>query len=173
MIADYYNKFPYVQKMSSISSKEVISPLVLFFSTCTPEEIICDNGTQFTNNRHKKFTDKRGFTMTTSSLTNQEIMASLKDKSRFIKKLFNRCDEDGTNHHVALQELRATPLESNTWSPAELLHGRQMKTTLQAIIKSPQNREVVRESLQSRKDFSSYDAQAKRDPLSYLPNQFG
>ena len=31
LIADYYSKFPYAQKMSSISSKKVISTLSVFF----------------------------------------------------------------------------------------------------------------------------------------------
>ena len=67
-VTDYYRKFPYVQKISSISSTEVISALCFCFSVLgTPEEIICDNNTQFTSNEYKEFTDKWGFTMTTSS----------------------------------------------------------------------------------------------------------
>ena len=88
-------------------------------------------------------------------------MGSLRGKSRIIKKLFNRCDEDGTNHQVALQEFRATLLDRNKPSPAECLHGRQMKTTLPAIIKPPNTNEAVRASLQSMQDFCRYDAQAK------------
>ena len=73
--------------------------------------------------------------MTTSSPHYLKGHGFIERKVQIIKNLFNRCDEDGTNHQVALQELRATPHDSNTPSPAELLHGRQLKTTLPAIIK--------------------------------------
>ena len=89
---------------------------------------------------------------------------------KIIMRLFNKCDEYSTNHQVPLQELRATPLDSDTPAPAEILHGRQMKTTWPAIIKPPWNREVVRASLQSRHDFSRYDAQAK-ERSTLLPTQ--
>ena len=69
------------------------------------------------------------------------------------------------NHQVALQELRATTLDSNIPSPAELLHCRQMKTTMPAIIIPLWNSEVVRAALQSRQDFCRYDAQAKETTL--------
>ena len=68
LIAHYYRKFPYVQKMSSISSKEVIPALIFCFSVHgTPEEIICDSATQFTSREYKEFADKWGFTMITGS----------------------------------------------------------------------------------------------------------
>ena len=68
MVDDYYSKFPYVQTISSISSKEVISALSFCFSVLgTPEEIICENGKQFTSKEYKEFADKWGLTMTTSS----------------------------------------------------------------------------------------------------------
>ena len=60
--------------------------------------------------------------------------------------------------------LKVTP------SPAELLHGRQMKTTLPAIIKSLHNNEAVRAYLQSRQDFPRYDAQGK-ERSTLLPTQ--
>ena len=59
---------------------------------------------------------------------------------------------------------------SKTPSPAELLHGRLMKTALPAIFKHPHNNEAVRASLQSRQDFCRYDAQAK-ERFTLLPAQ--
>ena len=68
LVADYNSKFPYIQKISSISSKEVIAALSFCFSVLgTAEGIICDKGTQFTSKEYKEFADKWGFTMTTSS----------------------------------------------------------------------------------------------------------
>ena len=108
--------------------------------------------------------------MTTSSPHYPRGHGFIESQVQIIKNLFNRYVEEGTNHQVALQQLRATPLDNNTPSPAELLHGRQMKTTLPAIIKLLQNSAGVRASLQSRQDFSRYDAQAK-ERSTLLPTQ--
>ena len=125
------------------------------------EEIICDNGTQFTSKVDKEFTHKWEFTITTSSPHFPRDHGFIERQVQIIKKFFNRCDEDGTNHQVALQELRTTPLDSSKPSPTQLLHSRKMKTTLPATIKPPWNSEVVRASLQSGQDFHRYDTQAK------------
>ena len=87
-----------------------------------------------------------------------------------IKKMFARCDEDSTNYYLALQELWATPINSNLQSPAELLFSRQLKTTLPAIIWPPHNSEAVRASLKARQDYSRYDAHSKEKP-DLLPTQ--
>ena len=108
--------------------------------------------------------------MTTNSPHYPRGHCFIERQVQIIKKPFNRCDVDGTSHQVALQELTATPLDSNTPSLADLLHSRQMKTTLPAIIKPPWNSEVVRASLQSRQDFHRYDAQAK-ERSTLLHNQ--
>ena len=97
-------------------------------------------------------------------------MASLKDKSRS-----SRSSSTDVMRMVPTTNgsSRATPLDSNTPSPAELLHGRQIKTTLPAIIK--QNRTVKQSEHPSNAGRTSADMMLKpgRDPLSYLPNQFG
>ena len=109
--------------MSSISSKEVNSALIFCFSVLgTLDKIICDKGTLLTSKEYKVFADKWGFTMTTSSPHYQGGHGFIERQVQNIKKLFNRCGEDGTNHQVPLQELKLKP---------------------------------------------------RRDPLSYLPNQFG
>ena len=56
LVAGYYSKFPYTLKMSSMTSKDVISALSFCFSVFgTPEEIICDNATNFTSREYMEF----------------------------------------------------------------------------------------------------------------------
>ena len=106
--------------MSSISSKKVISAPSFCFSVLgTLEEITCDNSTHFTSKGCRKLADKWGFNMTISSPPSPRGHSFIYRQVQIIKKLFNSCDEDGTNHQVALQKMRATPLDSNTLSPAE------------------------------------------------------
>ena len=171
IVADYYSKYPYVMKMSATSSKNVISALSFCFSVLgTPEEIICDNTTYFTSRECKEFAEIWGFAITTSSPHYPKGHGFIKRQVQTIEKLFTRYDQDGINYQLALQELRATPIDCNLQSPAELLFGRQLKTTLLVIIKPPANSEAVRASLQSRQDYSRYDAHAK-EKSSLLPTQ--
>ena len=81
-----------------------------------------------------------------------------------IKKLFARCDEHNTNYYLVLQELCATPINSNLQSPAELLFNRQLKTTPPAIIRPPHNSESVRASLKARQDCCRYNVHSKEKP---------
>ena len=160
--------------MSSISYKGVISALSFCFSVRgTPEEIIFDNGTQFTSKEYKKVGDKWGFTMTTSSPHYPRGHGFIEKQVQIINKFFNGCYEDNTNHQVALQELRATPLD-RTHHPQWTFFIPDRWKKLPAIIKPPHN-EAVRASLQSRQDFSRCDAQAKERTtlLPTLPNQCG
>ena len=66
--------------------------------------------------------------------------------------------------------MRATPLDSNTPSTAELIHGRTIETTLPTMIQPPWNSEVASASLQYRCDFCRYDTQVK-EGSTLLPTQ--
>ena len=106
IVADYYSKYPYVMKMSSTSSKNVVSALSFCFSVLgTPEEIICDNATYFTSRECKEFAEIWGFTITTSSPHYPKGHGFIERQVQTIEKLFTRCDQDGTNYQLALQEL--------------------------------------------------------------------
>ena len=75
------------RKFFSISSKKVISSLSFCFLVLdTPEEIICDNGTQFTSKEHMVFTDKWGFTMITSSPHYLRACGFIERQVQIIKK---------------------------------------------------------------------------------------
>ena len=61
-------------------------------------------------------------------------------------------------------------MDFRTPSTGKLLQNRQLRTTLPAIIRPPPNSEAVWASLQSRQDFSKYDAHTKELP-KLLPKQ--
>ena len=56
LFTDYYSTFPWVEKLSATSTKDVISALSFCFSVLgTPEEEICDRGIHFTSKEYKEF----------------------------------------------------------------------------------------------------------------------
>ena len=77
IIADYYSKYPWVKKLEAISSKEVISAHKFCFSEFhIPEEVITDNGKQFTGREDQNFAAKYGFKLTKISPYYQKTMGS-------------------------------------------------------------------------------------------------
>ena len=78
--------------------------------------------------------------------------------------------KDGSDHYLALLQLRSTPLDNMTPSPGELLQNRQLTTTLPVNIRSPANSEGVRAALKSRQVYTSHDANTK-ELSKILPTQ--
>ena len=166
IIADYYSEYPWIKKLAAIST-EVISALKFCFSEFgIPEEVISDNGKQFTGRKYQDFAAKYGFKLTTSSPYYPKGHGFIERQVQTINNLLNKCDGDGRDHYVALLQLRPTPIDSSLPSPERLLEIRQLKTTLPAIIRPPANNESIRASLQSRQGYTNHDAHAKE--LSWL-----
>ena len=171
LIADYYSKFPIIHSLPSLTSKDVISAVSSSISVFgIPDEIINDNGSQFVAKEYHGFATRYGFKLTTSSPYYSKGCGFTKRQVQTIKNVFNRCTEDGTHANLALLQLIATPLDSRTPSPGKLLQTWQLKTTLPTITRPAPNSEAIRASLQSRQDYSRYDAHAKELP-QLLPTQ--
>ena len=133
---DYYSKFPLVHGIPATSSKDVISALSSSFSVFgIPEEIISDNGRQFTAKEYQDFAARYGFRITTSNPHYPRGHGFIECLVQTIKHIFTKCAEDGLDPHLALLQLRATLLDCRTPSPGELLQNRQLRTTLPAIIR--------------------------------------
>ena len=149
----------------------MISALKFCFSDFgIPEEIICDNGPQFTSREYQDFAAKYGFKLTTSSPFYPKGHGYIERQIQSIKNLLKKCDEDKSDPHLALLQLRTIPIDNRTPSPSQLLQNRQLRTTLPAIIRPPPDSEQVRASLQSRQVFNHHDAHAK-EQSKLLPTQ--
>ena len=67
IIADYYSKYPWIKKLEAISSRDVISALRFCSAEFgIPEEVISDNGKQFTCRDYQDFAAVYGFKLITS-----------------------------------------------------------------------------------------------------------
>ena len=68
IVADYNSKCPQIFQLAAISTKNMISALKFCFSKFgMPEEVISDNGPQFTVGEYQDFAAQYGFGLTTSS----------------------------------------------------------------------------------------------------------
>ncbi|UYV60640.1 hypothetical protein LAZ67_1001743, partial [Cordylochernes scorpioides] len=124
---DYYSRFPEMIQLDRLTASVVVrSCKSIFARHGIPETVVSDNGTQFGAAREfANFARQYGFTHVTSSprfpQSNGMAEAGVK-----IAKLILKKNQDPS---LGLLEYRSTPLE-NGYSPAELLMGRKLRTTL-------------------------------------------
>ena len=122
IVADYYSKYPWIQALPATVSKDVISAFKSCFSEYgIPEDVISDNGSQFTCQEYQLFAASYGFRLTTSSPHYPRGHGFVKWQVQTIKKLLPKCSQDGSDPFLALLQLRTTPIDSRTPSPSELL----------------------------------------------------
>ncbi|UYV70935.1 K02A2.6-like [Cordylochernes scorpioides] len=127
VVIDYYSRFPEMMQLDRLTASVVVrSCKSIFARHGIPETVVSDNGTQFGAAREfANFARQYGFTHVTSSprfpKSNGMAEAGVK-----IAKLILKKNQDPS---LGLLEYRSTPLE-NGYSPAELLMGRKLRTTL-------------------------------------------
>jgi len=97
-----------------------------------PEVVMSDNGPQYASEQFTKFTHQYGFTHVTSSPKYPQSNGAAERAVRTIKQMLSKNQTGEGDVYMALLAYRSTPLE-NGWSPAELLMGRKLRTTLPII----------------------------------------
>ena len=151
LITDYHSKFPVIRKMHSTSSVSVATVMRETFSMFgVPAEIVSDNGPQFSGTPFKDMCEKWNVRHTTSSPRYPRSNGLAERMVRTVKSLIKKCRQTGQDVQEALLHLRATP-QADLPSPAEMLFGRQVKTTLPGR-HSRHQRNDVHDHLQQRRE---------------------
>ena len=124
---DYFSRYPEVIKLTTTTSAAVISALKSLFSRYgIPEVVRSDNGPQFASQEFASFAETYGFQLITSSPRYPQSNGQAERTVQTVKRLLTK----STDRYMALLSYRATPLPWCNLSPAELLMGRRIRTTL-------------------------------------------
>ena len=128
---DYYSRF-----MMEITSQAVIEKLKSVFARWgIPEELVSNNGTQFKSAMFNEFKAGYGFKHTPSSLHHHQANGSAESGVRISKRILEQEDP-----FLTLMADRATPVPATRKTPAELIMGRQIRTTIPTMVKVSQRK---------------------------------
>lgn len=170
LVVDRYSGFPEIALLSSTTSDSVITHIKCIFARHgIPEEVLSDNGPQYSSSLFKKFSNEWGFVHKTSSPLHPQSNGLAERTVQTIKKLLKKSFDGGEDPYLALLSYRNTVTKE--FSPAELLMGRSLRTRLP--VKSTNldpihiNKEKTRNIIEKRKENSRkyYDRNAKEKPI--------
>ncbi|RWR98939.1 uncharacterized protein B4U79_03400, partial [Dinothrombium tinctorium] len=128
---DYYSKYPEVVTLSNTTAKSIILKLKGVFARFgIPEELVSDNGPQFTSEEFKEFMKSWNIKHTTSSPHYPQSNGQVERCIQTVKRLIKKATESGCDPHLALLEYRTTPLADIGFSPSQLLMNRRLRSKL-------------------------------------------
>ena len=132
--SDYYSSYIEVSRLTMVTSKAVIKPLKEIFARFgIPDEVVSDNGPQFSSAEFAVFTKTWSFAHITSSLTHAQSNGKAESTVKTVKRLFTKCQESGQSEYLAFLDWRNTPSEGIGTSPAQCLMGRRCKPLLPIV----------------------------------------
>jgi transposase InsO family protein len=130
LVVDYFSRYPEIIKLSSTNSLSIITGLKSIFSRHgIPETVMSDNGPQYTSKEFKEFAKCYNFTHITSSPHYPQSNGQAERTVRTVKRLLQLSKDP----YMALLHYRSTPFPWCNLSPAELLMGRNIRTTLPRV----------------------------------------
>ena len=144
LICDYFSKFPFLYraKTSFWSLRDRL--IDLFSIEGYPDKIVSDNGPPFQSKEFAKFLSSLGIKHTTSSAGYPRSNGFIERHIQTVKNMLFKSSNTRSFQEV-LADLRTTRIRTGLPSPAEILHGRNLTTRVQAEIDIKAIRSVLQE----------------------------
>ena len=128
---DYFSDFFEVDRLYSTTSETVIKKLKGHFARYgIPDEVISDNGSQFTAEEFRVFAQAYGFKHTSTSPHHPQSNGKAESAVKQAKKTLRMARVSGNDFYLALLNVRNTPQEGYNMSPAQRMMSRSTKTLL-------------------------------------------
>ena len=151
VIINYYSRFPEIAYMSSTTSDPVINKMKDIFARWgVPDEIVSDNGPQFSSEQFRKFSQEYDFKHFTTSPCYPQANGEAESGVRIAKKILRQRDP-----LLALMSYRATPHTATGVSPCQPVMGREIRTLLPTLESS------LRQVLPSQQAVATKDEETK------------
>lgn len=129
VISDYYSRYLEILHLPTTTTDQVVKRMKATFARFgIPEQIVSDNGPQYTSDTWKDFCREYDIEHVTSSPHNPQGNGHAERAVQTAKRILKQEDP-----LLALMCYRATPSSSTGVSPAELLMGRKIRTRLPSL----------------------------------------
>ena len=139
---DCYSTFIEVDRLTNLTTEEVIVKLKHHFARYgIPDTLLSDNGTQYTSAKFRQFSKDWNFFHQTSSPGNSQSNGAAEAAVKVAKRMMRRCQALKEDPYIGLLNLRNTPTEGLSTSPAQRLMGRRTRTVV------PTSSEALRPSM--------------------------
>ena len=152
VIADYYSKFPIVEKMPQPCTSEVVADTMK--RTCSifgiPNTIRSDNGPQFIGQAFQDFIEQWKINHITSSPRYPKSNGFVERQIQTVKAIIKKTISSNGDVHLALLRWRTTPLTSSLGSPSEIMFQRKIQDTLPSRLHADRNGDEVKQELHKR-----------------------
>jgi hypothetical protein len=130
VVVDYYSKFPELAKLEHKTAECVITHLKSIFARHgIPQQLVSDN-MPFASQRFHDFAREWGVELITSSPRFAQSNGQAENYVKTMKHMLAKCNDEGRDPYIALLEFRTTPITGMTFSPAQLLMSRVIRTKL-------------------------------------------
>ena len=173
ILVDYFSNYIEVDFLSDISANTVIHKIKAQFARHgIPRKLISDSGTQYTSEEFATFAKTWQFRHHPSAPGNHRANGAAEAAVKIVKALMLKCSKAGEDPYLGLLNLRNTPNEGLTTSPAQRLFGRRTQTgipTAQPALKPSQIPISERKLLENRK-FKQSQKNIERPALPLLNN---
>lgn len=132
LLADYYSKFVEFARLAKDSTSATVIRFLKdqFGRYGIPEQVISDNGPQYNCREFTEFAKEYGFTHVTSSPTHAQSNGFAESQVRVVKGILKKCANAGADVSLAVLEWRNTPIKGLGVSPAQILQGRRLRSSL-------------------------------------------
>lgn len=153
--------------LPNTSSASVIKHTKSIFARHGIPQVVCsDNGPCYSGKDFQKFAEEYGFRHVTSSPLYPQSNGKAEKGVHIVKLLLKKAVDSQSDPYLALLNYHATSLEHGV-SPAEILMGRRLRTTLPFLATLNKNKYLKRKQKhlkQRQKD--NYDKAKSLEPLS-------
>ena len=129
VVIDYFSRYIELAHLSSTTSHSTIGKLKEIFARWgIPDKVMSNNGPQFGSLEFMSFTKAYAFSHIMINPHHSQGNGLAERAVQIAKKILSQDDPN-----LALMTYQATPVPATGYSPAQLLMGRQMRTTLPVL----------------------------------------
>ena len=131
VVVDYYSNFIEVERVTNLTTQGVTKVLKEMFARYgILDQVMSDNGPQFSSASFKEFAAEWMFKHVTSSPHYPQSNGKAENAVKIVKRLFSKCRDARKSEYQALLDWRNTPTEGMGTSPAQRFLGRRCRTLL-------------------------------------------